>query len=123
MPEITWKESIDKKAALLHQQIAAMQRLTADKPDASHLLEEACAPYYKLLDNLYQEELPLARAIDQSDLLLHLEGRDLEEANPRVALVANVFSDMRKQLSGVIRALMDSVSEPLPLPKEIELRL
>lgn len=123
MPTANWKESVERRAALLHQQIAAMQRLVAEKPDSTQLLEEACSPYYQLLDELYVKELPLAKAMDQSDLLLHLEGRDLEAANPSVALVANIFSDMRKQVSGVIRALLGSLEDRLVLPKEIELRL
>ena len=84
-----WRNVLASKARLLHQQIAATQRLFADSPGAdADLLDEACKPYYRLLATLYREEMPLAHAIDESDLLLHLDGESVAVAHPRLSLVA-----------------------------------
>lgn len=120
---MTWREQLDQQARRLHQQIAATQRLVLDSGGNTELLDQACAPYYKLLDNLYTDDLPLAQAMDTSDLLLHLDGSGLQTVNPRLSLVAGVFGDVRKQVSGMIKLLAGAIHENLSLPKEIDLGL
>ncbi len=120
---MTWQELIDTQARRLHQQIAATQRLVTESGGSPELLDQACQPYYQLLDRLYREDLPLANAVDSSDLLLHLDGVGLQTVNPRLSLVAGVFGDVRKQVSGMIKILAGAIDENLSLPKEIDLGL
>lgn len=119
----TWRSQLDTQARRLHQQIAATQRLVIDGGGSAELLEQSCSPYYKLLDRLYTEDLPLANAMDCSDLLLHLDGSGLQTVNPRLSLVAGVFSDVRKQVGGMVKLLAGVIHENLTLPKEIDLGL
>lgn len=120
---MTWRENLDLQARRLHQQIAATQRLVIDAGGSEEQLTQACAPYYQLLDRLYTEDLPLANAMDSSDLLLHLDGSGLQTVNPRLSLVAGVFGDVRKQVSTMIKTLAGAMHETLTLPKEIDLGL
>ncbi|PAW78390.1 MAG: hypothetical protein B9S32_07650 [Verrucomicrobia bacterium Tous-C9LFEB] len=120
---MTWRENLDQQARRLHQQIAATQRLVLDAGGSEEQLTQACAPYYQLLDRLYTEDLPLANAMDDSDLLLHLDGSGLQTVNPRLSLVAGVFGDVRKQVSTMIKTLAGAMHETLTLPKEIDLGL
>jgi hypothetical protein len=120
---MTWRELIDTQARCLHQQIAATQRLVSENGGDAQLLDQACQPYYQLLERLYTEDLPLANAVDHSDLLLHLDGSGLQTVNPRLSLVAGVFGDVRKQISGMIKTLAGAINETLTLPKEIDLGL
>lgn len=120
---MTWREHLDLQARRLHQQIAATQRLVLDTGGSDEKLALACAPYYQLLDRLYTEDLPLADAMDRSDLLLHLDGSGLQTVNPRLSLVAGVFGDVRKQVSTMIKTLAGAIHETLTLPKEIDLGL
>lgn len=120
---MTWREHLDLQARRLHQQIAATQRLVLDAGGNDERLSQACAPYYQLLDRLYTEDLPLADAMDRSDLLLHLDGSGLQTINPRLSLVAGVFGDVRKQISTMIKTLAGAAHENLALPKEIDLGL
>lgn len=120
---MTWRSNLDLQARRLHQQIAATQRLVTEGGGSAELLEQACAPYYQLLDRLYTEDLPLANAMDSSDLLLHLDGSGLQTVNPRLSLVAGVFGDVRKQISTMIKTLAGAIHENLTLPKEIDLGL
>lgn len=120
---MTWRKIIDTQARRLHQQIAATQRLVLEGNGDAALLDQACAPYYQLLDRLYADDLPLANAMDTSDLLLHLDGSGLQTVNPRLSLVAGVFGDVRKQVGGMVKLLAGVIDENLSLPKEIDLGL
>jgi hypothetical protein len=117
-----WTGVLEYKAQLLHQQIAAMQRLVADTGASPERLAQACQPYYRLLDQLYGKDVPMARALDTADLLLHLEGEGLT-ANPRLSLVTSVMDDVRKQVGTMIKTLVSSLDEAVDLPREIDLGL
>jgi citrate lyase gamma subunit len=112
-----WTGVLEYKAQLLHQQIAAMQRLVADTGASPERLAQACQPYYRLLDQLYGKDVPMARALDTADLLLHLEGEGLT-ANPRLSLVTSVMDDVRKQVGTMIKTLVSSLDEAVDLPRE-----
>jgi hypothetical protein len=121
--DAAWAGVLQYKAQLLHQQIAAMQRLAADAGATPEKLEQACAPYYRLLDEIYDRDVPIARALDTADLLLHLEGQDLQTAAPRLSLVSSIMGDVRKQVGTMIRTLVSSLDESVDLPREIDLGL
>ena len=118
-----WSSVLRRKAELLHQQIAAMQRLVGESGGNDQVIHEACVPYYRLLDEIYEKEMPVARALDKSDLLLHLDGEGLQTANPRLSLVTGIMGDVRKQVGAMIKTLVSSFNEGVELPREIDLGL
>jgi hypothetical protein len=118
-----WSSVLKRKAELLHQQIAAMQRLVVESGGGEELLIKACASYYRLLDEIYEKEMPIARALDRSDLLLHLDGEGLQTENPRLSLVTGIMGDVRKQVGTMIKTLVSSINEAVELPREIDLGL
>jgi hypothetical protein len=118
-----WSGVLQYKAQLLHQQIAAMQRLAADAGASEERLAQACAPYYRLLDEIYGRDVPVARALDTADLLLHLEGDDLQTDAPRLSLVSSIMVDVRRQVGTMIKTLVSSLDESVELPREIDLGL
>jgi len=117
-----WSSLLRHKAQLAHQQIAAMQRLVVDSGGNEEMLAKSCASYYRLLDEIYEKDMPVARALDRSDLLLHLDGEGLT-ANPRLSLVTSIMGDVRKQVGTMIKTLVSSFNEGVDLPREIELGL
>jgi hypothetical protein len=118
-----WSSVIRRKAELLHQQIAALQRLVRESGGSEDTLNRACAPYYRLLDEIYEKEMPVARALDRSDLLLHLDGEGLQTGRPRLSLVTGIMGDVRKQVGTMIKTLVSSLNESVELPREIDLGL
>jgi hypothetical protein len=118
-----WAGVLQFKAQILHQQIAAMQRLAADAGATPERLEQACAPYYRLLDQIYDKDIPVARALDTADLLLHLDGEGLQTESPRLSLVSFIMGDVRKQVGTMIKTLVSSLDESVELPREIDLGL
>jgi hypothetical protein len=111
------------RAQLLHQQIAAMQRLVLESGGSEEMLAQSCFSYYRMLDEIYEKEMPIARALDNSDLLLHLDGEGLQTESPSLSLVAGIMGDVRKQVGAMIKTLVSSFSESVDLPKEIDLGL
>jgi len=118
-----WSSVLQRKAQLVHQQIAAMQRLVSESGGGEEMLAKSCASYYRLLDDIYEKEMPVARALDRSDLLLHLDGEGLQTASPRLSLVTGIMGDVRKQVGTMIKTLVSSFNEAVELPREFELGL
>src|SRR5260221_12565806 len=100
-----------------------MQRLVLESGGSEERIGKSCQPYYRLLDEIYEKEMPVARALDHSDLLLHLDGEGLQTESPRLSLVAGIMGDVRKQVGAMIKTLVSSFSESVDLPKEIDLGL
>lgn len=82
----------------------------------------ACARFYRLLDEIYLEDLPLAKAKDNSDLLLHLEGRAVEGI-PRLSLVSGVFNNVKVQVRDLTKAIAGILPERKITVQEIDLGL
>jgi hypothetical protein len=118
-----WQGVLRHRAEMLHQQIAAMQRLVSESGGSDEVLGRSCAAYYRLLDELYERDMPIARALDRSDLLLHLDGEGLQTGRPRLSLVTGIMSDVRKQVGTMIKTLVSSINEAVELPREIDLGL
>jgi hypothetical protein len=118
-----WSSVLKRRAQLLHQQIAAMQRLVQESGGSEEILVKACTSYYRLLDEIYEKEMPIAHAMDISDLLLHLNGEGLETDNPRLSLVTGIMGDVRKQVGTMIKTLVSSLNEAVELPREFDLGL
>ena len=118
-----WQGVLRHRAEMLHQQIAAMQRLVSESGGSDEMLGQSCAACYRLLDELYDRDMPIARALDRSDLLLHLDGEGLQTGRPRLSLVTGIMSDVRKQVGTMIKTLVSSINEAVELPREIDLGL
>jgi hypothetical protein len=118
-----WQAVLRHRAEMVHQQIAAMQQLVRESGGDDETLGRACAPYYRLLDEIYEKELPIARALDGSDLLLHLDGEGLQTGQPRLSLVTGILGDVRKQVGTMIKTLVSSINEAVELPREIDMGL
>ena len=118
-----WSSVLRRRTELLHQQIAATQRLVLESGGSEEILAKACSSYYRMLDEIYEKDMPIARAVDRSDLLLHLDGEGLQTENPRLSLITGIMGDVRKQVGTMIKTLVSSLNEAVDLPREIDLGL
>ena len=65
-----WKEVLNAKARLVHQQIASLQLWVEKAGGGEKMLENLTAPYYELLHSIYAEDFPLASpAINEGKML------------------------------------------------------
>ncbi|TIW49917.1 MAG: hypothetical protein E5V71_00280 [Mesorhizobium sp.] len=82
----------------------------------------ACARFYETLDQLYSGDLPLAKAKDNSDLLLHVEGRAVEDA-PRISLVSSLFNNVKGQVRDLTKAISGILPDRRVTVQQIDLGL
>lgn len=116
---MSWVQQVERRARLIHSEIAEV-RLRASEfgidPDL------ASASFYELLSSLYSDELPLAKARDNSDLLLHIEGPAVD-GTPRVSLVSGVFNNVKGQVRDLTKAIAGIMPERRVSANEIDLAL
>lgn len=117
-----WTREVHDKARLLHDQIAALSVKAAEAADGEALQKILCAPYYAMLDRLFTEELPWARAMDDSDIVVRMRGPAADETAPRVKLIADAFDQVRKQVQNIAKAIA-GVTTAKALPDDLDLGL
>jgi hypothetical protein len=116
-----WVEQLEHKAAIVLDQMAAARAL-ASRMDIDP--EAVARPYFDMLNMLYADEMPHARALDSSDLVLRIEGPALQDPNPRIKLLSGIFADLREQVTKITKAMIGlSDTEPAKFPPEFELGL
>lgn len=118
---ITWVEQLHAKASIVHDQIMAareMQRLSG--VDTSGV----SASYRALLEKLYSEDLPLARLLDDSDIMLHAEGPAASDSSPTLHAVNWLCQTAEKQLKSLAKATFDLSNDSAnKLVNQLDLRL
>ena len=116
-----WVDKLHAKASIVHDQIMAakeMQRLSG--VDTSGIT----ANNWRLLDKLYAEELPFARLLDTSDILLHAEGPDASSALPTLRAVNWLCQTAEKQFKLLAKSTFDlSEADAHFLANKIDLRM
>lgn len=118
-----WSDVLDHKARILYAQIAQAQRDVAEHGGDDQMLDALCEPYIELLKSMYAEDYPLARAIEESDLLVSLEGPAISRENPRVSIITNIFTRVRSEVANVAKAIAQISESQKRLPKEMDLGL
>lgn len=117
----TWVEQLHAKASIVHDQIVVareMQRLSGI--DTSGL----SASYSALLEKLYTEDFPLARLLDNSDIMLHAEGPATSDASPTIHAVNWLCQTAEKQLRNLAKATFDLSSDSVDrIANQLDLRL
>jgi hypothetical protein len=80
-------------------------------PEATDLL---LAPYGELLESLYERDLPLAKLVDRSDLLLHVHGSAAKGPSPRVSVLARILTLTRDQVTRLAKQMGGVTSVRVP---------
>lgn len=118
---MNWIENVHRKAEMIHGQIAWwMEHAKHGQFDAS----AACAPYYALLNQIYAEDLPFARVMDESDIVVRAHGPQVETTAPRVLIVETLFADLRTEVARIAKTVIGlSPNSRARVPDEFSLRL
>lgn len=111
MSTATYTDEIHTKARLLHEQIAALSHKAQEAADPAALAALLCAPYYRLLDQLYEHDLPWARAMDDSDMVVRLRGAAADQDAPKVGLLSDTLDLLRDQVQSIAKALMHALPD------------
>jgi len=118
-----WSDVLDYKARILYAQIALLQKGASEQGVSDEMLEALSAPYTELLKSMYAEDYPLAKAIEESDLVIRLEGPAINRESPRISIITGVFTKVRTQVANVAKAIAQISESRKRIPKEMDLGL
>lgn len=112
---------------LLHGQLAtaAARAAVSDLPELRSMdFLAAHSPYMQQLAHFYLENLPLARLLDSSDLLLHAEGPAAASARPRLNAVNWLCSTVERRIKAMVEALLPMAHKAGQIAaRQVDLRL
>lgn len=117
---MTWVSQVHTKAHILLAQIENARQLAVQ---SGFDPEVVCDALYKRVDELYVNEFPLAKAMDESDLVFHIEGPALRDHTPKLRLIESIFSTIRHQVFSVAKAVAQLGDEQNITDKDVELSL
>ena len=115
-----WAEQVDRRAAILLDQMLAARTLALRFGEDPIALVE---PYRVMLHALYEDELSFAHLVDRSDLVARFEGRAVESDVPSMGIVSYAFTTLREQVGKVARAMAGLSSSSARLPSDVNLGL
>lgn len=118
-----WNDVLDHKAKILYAQILTLQQGLREQGADDAMIDAVCAPYLETLKSLYVEDYPLARAIEQSDLLVRLEGPAINRENPRISVITGELTKVRTQVGKVAKSIAELSSNFRGVPEEMDLGL
>jgi hypothetical protein len=118
-----WTREVHDKARILHAQLAALGVKAEQSSDPAALLSILSEPYFRLLDELFADELPWAQAMDNSDLVMRLKGPAADEEAPRVKLIADTFDSLRDQIQKIAKSIAGVTSSSRGFPEDLDLGL
>ncbi|QQP91548.1 hypothetical protein IGS68_10210 [Skermanella sp. TT6] len=115
----TWVEQVEQRARVIHEEIA-IWRMRAQ--ELGFDFEPVYGRYARLLDQIYVNEMPLAKAKDNSELLLHVEGAAVETM-PRISLVSSLFNNVKDQVRNLTKSIAGMLPEHRVTVADIDLEL
>lgn len=105
----SWEHVARERARLLQRNLASLRAWVDkagfdDAAEAEQTFELLAKSSLALLDEITFRDLPLARLLDQADLVLHVEG-DAAAGVVRASLVSRFLTGMQRSLARVMRQL------------------
>lgn len=100
----TWVEQVHGRAGVLLDQMIAWQTAQAqNQVDISGAITQL----RKMIEQLYSEEMPLAKILDASDLVMHAEGPSTATATPGLHAFNWLCTAAEKQIRMLARSIFD----------------
>lgn len=116
----TWVDQVQKRASIFHDQIVATRhaQLNSGIP-----LAEAIAFLQAKLQSLYEEEMPLAKIYDHSDLVFHAEGPTTKTSSPGLHAFNWLCSSAERQIRSLAKSYFDLAErDARRLSRKLDLR-
>jgi hypothetical protein len=117
---MSWVAEVHSKAQILLSQVANARRL-AERSGVDG--DALCRELYRQVSLIYETEFPLAKAMDESDLVFHLQGPALRDQTPKLKLIESVFSNIRQQVLSVAKAVANLGANQALMEQDVDLSL
>jgi hypothetical protein len=98
-----WIDQVHRRAAILLEQMQAARKLAEAHGGNA---EEIGRPYFAKIEALYENEMPWAQLMDDSDLVVRMTGPAVDRSSPMLSAVSGAFDDIRAQITRVTKAII-----------------
>lgn len=116
-----WIDEVDRRARIIIDQMHAAESVVRQfgGPDADH-----ARPYLDMLRDMYEQELPAARLLENSHIILHAEGPGAAHGLPWLSALNWLTSTAETAVRHLSAAAVDLLGgDGKRLAKELDLRL
>lgn len=100
---MSWKLRTIQKARSVHSEIAELRRFVTEQGENPSNLVNLFEGHYAALDDLYLDRMPIAVALDQSDLVLQYHGEDFQKTGCSFSRMNRIFSNIHSELINVAK--------------------
>lgn len=106
-----WERVTRERARILQRNILSLRRwadgaASEDREDAEKVFEMLARRSFQALEEITFEDLPLARLLDQADLVMRVDGdATSHRGSARVSLVAKFLTSVQRALGQIVREL------------------
>lgn len=118
----TWLESAREKAGILQSGIASAIAYANEAGLSEDQLRMMLEPYQTALEEVYADDFSLAKVLDASDLVVHIEGPALDTHAPRITLLSSFFTNVNAEVRKIAAAIL-GVGNAHDLPTDLNLGL
>ena len=101
---MNWQEQVRFKMRTAHSEMAELRRWIADKGLSEAESEHLFRGHFKTLDKLALEKMPLAVALDSSDLVVRYQGRLVQGGFCPITKMNRIFSTLREQIVSMAKS-------------------
>jgi hypothetical protein len=115
MSSITeWQDATRERIRLVQDGLLATRALRVSHPEHDELIEKMERPYLEMLEEIYADDLSLAKLIDESDLLVHLKGPAASAPTPKISVLTKALTGTRDQVTKLAKQLAGVLSQRVP---------
>lgn len=100
-----WRSEIDDRIAVALRKLEAMSQIADDLKMVGDERIALLRPYRTIVDELYTQDLPLARILDEADLVVGAEGKEIRHEHIPVDTVVMLLTRTKKRVLSVARAV------------------
>lgn len=101
---MNWKEQVRFKMRTAHSEMAELRRWIAEKGLSEAESEHLFRGHFKTLEKLALEKMPLAVALDSSDLVVRYQGRLVQGGFCPITKMNRIFSTLREQIVSMAKS-------------------
>lgn len=118
---VGWVEQVERKATIIEDQMMAAAALVARFGNHGDRVMPA---YAAMLGELYRDEMPLARMMDESDIVLHAEGTVFLDHRPGLRAFNWLCTTADKQFRTLATSMVGMMRDDIAaVRKQLDLRL
>jgi hypothetical protein len=116
-----WTATTRERIRHVQDQLLSAASWASDGHADETATELLLRPYRELLDAIYERDLPLAKLVDDSDLLLHVHGPAASGPAPRVSVLTRILTQTRDQVTRLAKQLGGVTT--MRVPAALDMRL